>query len=315
MYYLKTPWCPSVFANVVWSSDLFPCKQDLFRSDKASIYKSSYQNVPVVVKKYSKRDARFTRCYISHEIDIHSRLHHKGVVSLYGVFETNDHIYMILESCQIDLRDYMNELIDRHVFPMSEKTFMTTIAIPILEALVYLHTHHIVHRDVKPENILMDTNGEWKLCDFGVSIDLSTQRSASLVGTLDYISPEVALQGIVMTDGEKIDIWSFGIMVCEGLTGVLLLELNEDVKIKLFHDPWTVSKTIDESLPKNLNELQKSFLHHCLQIPHERRLSAKELLDHPYIKSFRKKESHIEQESCPQLFMKLLFGTKKIGPS
>jgi serine/threonine protein kinase len=237
----------------------------------------------LVIKQYHKKSNRFFRPYIIHEIEIHARLQHDHIVSLYGVFETEDSIYLIMESCITDLRDYMNDLMNKGNFPLRPRYFIKDVAIPILRGLIYLHGNHIVHRDIKPENVLLDVFGRWKICDFGVSMDLLTQRSASIVGTLDYMSPEVANHNILYTDCEKLDIWSFGIMACECLTGIVMFELNENTKFALYAKTDELSTNIDLNIPKLLTGIQRNFVECCLQVSREQRWAARELLQHPFL--------------------------------
>jgi serine/threonine protein kinase len=100
----------------------------------------------------------------SKEIFIHSKLDHPNIVQLYGYYEENDNICLVLE--------YLSggTLFD---FQSSKGTFSVkeaaTFLRDIINALIYLHDQHIAHRDLKPENIVLSSTGMAKLCDFGWS--------------------------------------------------------------------------------------------------------------------------------------------------
>ena len=90
-------------------------------------------------------------------------------------------------------------------------------ACQVLMGLEYLHSKNIMYRDMKPENILLDENGNCSLADFGISKELEDNGSTkSFVGTPEYVAPEVICQ---KGYGKLIDFWSFGVFLYEMVTG------------------------------------------------------------------------------------------------
>lgn len=88
----------------------------------------------------------------------------------------------------------------------------------ILEALTYLHQQNIAYRDLKPENVLLDENGNILLADFGISKKLENgQKTRSFVGTPEYVAPEVILE---RGHDKSVDVWSFGILLYEMAIGL-----------------------------------------------------------------------------------------------
>lgn len=103
---------------------------------------------------------------------------------------------------------------------------VSVIAHHILQGITYLHeSMNILHRDVKPSNILLNSNGDVKICDFGESIQLVGSATRSIVGTTGYMAPE-RIRGDPYD--VKADIWSLGITVIELVTGVFPFNLETD---------------------------------------------------------------------------------------
>lgn len=84
------------------------------------------------------------------------------------------------------------------------------------DALIYLHSKHIIHRDIKPENLLLSSTGDLKIGDFGWSVHAPSNRRTTLCGTLDYLPPEM-VEG--REHGAKVDLWALGVLAYEFLVG------------------------------------------------------------------------------------------------
>ncbi|KAJ1505870.1 hypothetical protein HMI55_001414 [Coelomomyces lativittatus] len=164
----------------------------------------------ILVKKELIRDG--VEKQLRREIEIQSHLRHPNILRLYGYFYDRKRVYLILEySSQGEL--YKSLRLVHHFDPPTSARYFYQIA----NALDYLHKNKVIHRDMKPENLLLDHLGRVKLSDFGWSVinDLSRRRT-TLCGTLDYLSPEV-VEGTA--HNEKVDLWSLGILLYEFLVG------------------------------------------------------------------------------------------------
>ena len=84
------------------------------------------------------------------------------------------------------------------------------------DALMYLHSKHVMHRDIKPENLLLGLNGDLKIADFGWSVHAPGNRRKTMCGTLDYLPPEM-IEGKSYT--ERVDHWALGVLTFEFLNG------------------------------------------------------------------------------------------------
>ncbi|XP_066030938.1 serine/threonine-protein kinase PAK 1-like [Chamaea fasciata] len=165
---------------------------------------------------------------------------------------------------------------------------VATISRECLQGLHFLHSNHVIHRDVKSLNILLKTDGSVKLADFGLSAQLTPEQSRrrSVTGTAWWMAPEIAK---AESYGPKADIWSFGIVGIEMVEGKPPY-WNKGPLVARF---LIAIKRIPElRQPKLLSPFLRDFLSCCLQRDEERRWSAKELLQNGC-------QSSAPRSSCP----------------
>lgn len=180
---------------------------------------------------------------------------------------------------------------------LSEK-MITEIFVQITEALAYLHMKKIVHRDIKPENILCDGNGNFKLCDFGFCARIGQGlRRKTFCGTDEYFPPEMIE---AQDQDEKVDIWCMGIMLYEMLYEKVPFKDMQMLRRK------TVSNYA--VLGRETNEELKKIVKLCLKKDADKRPTAAELLEMPYLKKFRR---DIDLQAQDSNFGKRNFGKKQ----
>lgn len=200
-------------------------------------------------------------------------LSHPNVVSIYDVGQEDEVHYIVMEYVE----GYtLNDLIKERAPLQVEEAIH--IASQICDALEHAHQNQIIHRDIKPHNILIGKNGRVKVTDFGIAKAADSSQltqTGSVVGSVHYFSPEHAKGTLA---GAKSDLYSLGIVLYQMLTGrlpflgespisVALKHLQEDVE-----DPRKVNPLIPQSV-------ENIILKALRKRPEERYQSAKEMLD------------------------------------
>lgn len=177
---------------------------------------------------------------------------HPNIVSIYDVGEDEDMNYIVMEYIKgKTLKQYINE------FSPLPPARSVHIMKQLTSAIAHAHENQIIHRDIKPQNILVDSEGNVKITDFGIATTLSATsytKTNSVLGTVHYLSPEQARGG---TATKKSDIYSLGIVLYELLTGELPFSGESAVSIALKHlQTETPSvRTFDASIPQSLENV------------------------------------------------------------
>jgi len=197
-------------------------------------------------------------------------LNHPNIVSIYDRGEAEDTYYIAME--YLDGRT-LKELIVGH--GQAPVRVAVEYARQILSALRFAHRHGIVHRDIKPHNVLVDREGRVKVTDFGIARAGTSQmtETGSIVGTAQYLSPEQARGGEV---DQRSDLYSLGVVLYELLTGKTPFEGDTPVEIAMKHlsnTPQTPSELRSDIPP----ELDMVILRALAKDPDERYQSADEM--------------------------------------
>ncbi|MGA9225367.1 MAG: Stk1 family PASTA domain-containing Ser/Thr kinase, partial [Mesobacillus sp.] len=157
-------------------------------------------------------------------------LAHPNIVSIYDVGEEDGLYYIVME--YVDGQT-LKQYIQQHA-PVPVQDALDIMK-QLTSAISHAHNNHIVHRDIKPHNILVDSNGTVKITDFGIAMALSATsitQTNSVLGSVHYLSPEQARGGMA---NKKSDIYSIGIVMFELLTGRLPFSGESAVSIALKH--------------------------------------------------------------------------------
>ena len=250
---------------------------------KCGINKETKKQVAIKImakKNMDKSDLELAKV----EIDILKIGQHPNIIKLYDIYENENYIYIIMEYCSGgDLLSYF----EHYDYELKE-TKVCGIIHKLSMAIYYLHSYGIVHRDLKPENILMTDltpEADIRLLDFGLSkIVGNEEKCTEPYGTLSFVAPEV-LQG--KPYDKSVDLWSIGIIAFLLLCGYLPFDdkhSEREIARQTIQDPVPFETKIwNKYTPE-----AKSFVEGLLQKKPEKRLSIKEVLEHPWIKKMDK---------------------------
>lgn len=188
------------------------------------------RDVAIKVLHYDFDDEEASTKRFRREVLSATSLSHPNIVDIYDVGEDDGYQYLVME--------YIHGQTLKH-FIQSNGPLTPEQAVPIMQQIVsaIAHAHHngIIHRDIKPQNILMDESFQVKITDFGIAMALNATahtKTNSIIGTVHYLSPEQARGGIAT---KKSDIYSLGIVFYELLTGKLPFSAETAVAIALKH--------------------------------------------------------------------------------
>ncbi|OJD16823.1 CMGC/CDK/CDK5 protein kinase [Blastomyces percursus] len=175
------------------------------------------------------------------EISLMKELKHENIVSLYDVIHTENKLMLVFEFMDKDLKRYMDSRGDRGQLDyVTIKSFMQQL----LRGIAFCHENRVLHRDLKPQNLLINTKGQLKLGDFGLAraFGIPVNTFSNEVVTLWYRAPDVLLGS--RTYNTSIDIWSAGCIMAEMYTGRPLFPgtTNEDQLQKIFRLMGTPSE-------------------------------------------------------------------------
>ncbi|XP_063713461.1 cyclin-dependent kinase-like 1 isoform X2 [Symsagittifera roscoffensis] len=263
---------------------------------------------PVAIKKFvESEDDPLIKKIALREVRMLKQLKHPNLVNLMEVFRRKKRLHLVFEYCD---HTVLNEL-ERSPRGVPENT-TKRITYQTLQAVAFCHQHNCIHRDVKPENILITKNGQIKLCDFGFARILTGPGDdyTDYVATRWYRAPELLVGDTQY--GPPVDVWAIGCVFAELLTGAPLWPGRSDVD-QLYLIEKTLGDLIDrhktifsqnqyfkglsipepakrepleEKLPLIVGKPAMDFLKNCLYLDPSKRMTCQQLLDHQYFSSY-----------------------------
>ena len=241
-------------------------------------------NQIVAIKKIIKKGKKEKELKnLRQEIDILHRLYHENIIQCLDSFETNTEFCLVTELATGQLYEIVQE--DKKL-PENE---IKNIALQLTSALFYLHSNNIIHRDIKPQNVLISASGIIKICDFGFAraIDNKTMIT-SIKGTPLYMAPELLKE---YPYNKKADLWSLGVILYELYVGQPPFYTNS------FNVLMNKIMKEDIRYPESMSSDFKDFLRGLLVKNPKDRWDWPKILDHPFLKENEKeKKFRLESE-------------------
>ena len=220
-------------------SDVYKAKcHKLNRYVAIKVLKDEFSSDEGFVSKF-KMEAQAAAC-----------LSHPNIVSIYDVVDEGKLHYIVMELIEgITLKSYIAQ---KRRLDVKEAV---SISIQVAQGIAAAHSRNIVHRDIKPQNIIISKDGKVKVADFGIARAATSQTiTVSAVGSVHYISPEQARGGY---SDARSDIYSFGITMYEMVTGRVPFEGDNTVTVALAHleEPITRPSVYNPQIPVSLENI------------------------------------------------------------
>lgn len=230
--------------------------EEVGKGGMAHVYKAHchFLNRPVAIKvlKEELRDDKEFVQRFNTEAQAAARISNPHIVSIYDVGVENGLYYIVMEFVEgITLKEY---IADKRVLPWKQAA---DFAAQICEGLDAAHKKSVIHRDIKPQNIIMTKGDILKITDFGIaraSTQATITTANSTIGTVHYLSPEQARGGYT---NERTDIYSLGVVLYEMLTGRLPFDDNTAVAIAIKHiqEKPVLPRILNNDIPQAMEDI------------------------------------------------------------
>ncbi|CAG8708025.1 7615_t:CDS:10, partial [Acaulospora morrowiae] len=236
---------------------------------------------------------------IRSEVAVLKKLNHKNVVTLYEVLDDpdNDSLYMVFEICENGV--LMDVSINKKTTPFPNEKCRRYFREMIL-GFEYLHENEIVHRDIKPDNLLLSKDDVLKIVDFGVSeIFKGEDKIKKSAGSPAFMAPELCIAHHGEISGKAADIWSMGVTLYCLAFGCLPFE--EDNIIDLYES----IKNDDVKIPKETDPDLVDLLHVILEKDPSKRATMSVLREHPWVTNHGNDPLISTEENCTELISEI----------
>ncbi|RAQ58758.1 cyclin-dependent protein kinase PhoA [Aspergillus flavus] len=305
---------PSSFQQLEKEKERMPLRSQVFKG------RNRQTGELVALKEIHLDSEEGTPSTAIREISLMKELKHESIVSLYDVIHTENKLMLVFEYMDKDLKKYMDTRGERGQLDQATiKSFMHQL----LKGIAFCHENRVLHRDLKPQNLLINKKGQLKLGDFGLAraFGIPVNTFSNEVVTLWYRAPDVLLGS--RTYNTSIDIWSAGCIMAELYTGRPLFPgtTNEDQLQKIFRlmgtpseRSWPGISQLPEYKPNfhvyatqdlglilpQIDPLGLDLLNRMLQLRPEMRVSAHDALQHPWFHDLPQMQAQLLQQQQQQ---------------
>ncbi|GKT34916.1 Aurora kinase like protein [Aduncisulcus paluster] len=283
-----------IFQDNRWFDDLSMCEEMDEKEFiiKRGLYFSKYAEIYVATEIATRRTVVLKDLFyisdgkvdekmlvlVKREINIHSALSHPNIVHFYGMIHEDDRYTLVLEYCK---HGDLGHKYNRDGLLSTE--LIKEVVKGIGRALEYCHKKGIIHGDIKPENIFLDSENCVKLGDFGGAVLLSSKEQKKDIyahGTAEFLPPEVLVVEKKFELTEKADIWSFGVTLIEIMSGENPFSSDEgkdEIYRKIVEDD-IIFEDFD-----CIDELGMDLIEKMLEKDPQQRIGLSEILTHPFL--------------------------------
>jgi serine/threonine protein kinase len=260
-------------------------KKELLGSGvSGDVYRAEHKNLnkSFALKVVPYKDDKTFKSLIENEVKALHGCKSEHLIKCYASYIDNNSVNIVLEYMDMGtLSDIIKKV------KKIPENMMGIITVHLLKGLHFMHSRKIIHRDMKPSNVLVNSKGEVKISDFGVStfVKETLGRKMTMVGTYLYMAPErISNEPYTMVS----DIWSLGMSIIECVTGVNPYTYGNNNRQNV--DFWDLMGNLKEPPPK-LNPIEFSeeiceFVACCLVQDQKDRSSAEKLMSHKFIKMY-----------------------------
>lgn len=243
------------------------------------------------------------------EISLLKQLQHPNIVRLFDVIHTDKKLTLVFEFLDQDLKKYLDACGDAGLETFTIKSFL----FQLLRGIAYCHEHRVLHRDLKPQNLLINMGGELKLADFGLAraFGIPVRNYTHEVVTLWYRAPDVLMGSRKYST--SVDMWSVGCIFAEMVNGRPLFPGSSDADqlMKIFKimgtpnpESWPSMRDLPEykenfpvypgvnlkKMVRRLDSVGLDLLQRTLEYDPMKRISAEQALHHSYFKDLKQQK-------------------------
>lgn len=296
----------------------------------ATVYKGRNRGTGqlVALKEIALDSEEGTPSTLIREISLMKELKHENIVTLYDVIHTEKKLTLVFEFMDKDLKKFIDLHQQQHQYGGLDPPLIKSFMYQLLRGIAFIHDNRVLHRDLKPQNLLTSTKGELKIGDFGLAraFGIPVNTFSNEVVTLWYRAPDVLMGS--RNYSTSIDMWSIGCILAEMFTGKPLFpgSSNDDQLVKIFtimgtpnERTWPgvrqypnyktnfhvyIQQDLRAIIP-NIDPVALNLLQNLLQMRPEARISARQLLQHPW---FNEYNTPLNSQPIPQHYQDPQYG-------